>query len=89
VILVDRVAVLRGVRQLHVAAEKARQDGVDIRRVAQHRVAVREFDPRRWKLLACARRFDERGPAREQVGPQLWVLRARDLARFPVSEELP
>ena len=86
VVLVDRVAVLRGVRQLHVAAEEARQDGVDVRRVAQHRVAVGEFDPRRRKLVARARRFDERRAAREQVGPQLRVLRARDLAGFPVHE---
>jgi hypothetical protein len=31
VILIDRVAVLRGGRQLHVAAEEARQDGVGVR----------------------------------------------------------
>ena len=85
VVLIDRVAVLRGVRQLDVAAEEARQDGVDIRRVAQHRAAVGELDPHRRKLVAGTRRFDERRPAREQVGPQLRVLRARDLARLPVS----
>jgi hypothetical protein len=34
VILIDRVAVLRGARQLDVAPEEARQDGVCIRRVA-------------------------------------------------------
>jgi hypothetical protein len=51
VILVDGVAVLSGVCQLHVAAEEARQDAVDIGRVAQHHVAVREFDPHRWKLV--------------------------------------
>ena len=31
VVLIDRVAILRGARQFHLAAEKARQNGVDIR----------------------------------------------------------
>src|SRR5688572_32399782 len=50
--LIDRVAVLRGARQLHVAPEETRQDGVDIRRVAHDRVPVGELDPHRWKLVA-------------------------------------
>jgi hypothetical protein len=52
VVLIDRVAVLRGARQLHVTPEEARQDAVDIRRVAQDRVPVGELDPHRWKLVA-------------------------------------
>jgi hypothetical protein len=85
VILIDRVAVLRGARELNVALEEARQDGVGIGRVAQHRVAVREVDPHRWELVARMRRLDERRVTREQAGPRLRVLRARDLARLPVS----
>jgi hypothetical protein len=50
---------------LHVAPEEARQDGVDIGRVAQHDVAAREFDPHRWKLVVSARRVGECGTARE------------------------
>src|SRR5215218_769838 len=88
VVLIDRVAVLRGARQLHVAPEEARQDGVDIRRVAQDRVPVGELDPHRWKLVAWPRRFDERRPAVEQVGPPLRVLSARHLARFPVPDRI-
>src|SRR5215218_670851 len=49
VVLIDRVTVLRGARQLHVAPEEARQDGVDIRLVAQHRVPVGELEPHLWK----------------------------------------
>src|SRR5215217_3641925 len=52
VVLIDRVAVLRGARQLDVAPEEARQDGVNIRRVAQDGVPVGELDPHRWKLAA-------------------------------------
>jgi hypothetical protein len=70
------------------ASEEARQDGVDIRRIAGHRVAVREVDVHRGKPVAGARRLDERRPARKQVGPQLRVLRARDLARLPVSDRV-
>jgi len=88
VILVDRVAVLRGVRQLHVAAEEARQDGIDIGCVAQHHGAVRELDPHRWKLLARSRRVDKCRTAPKQAGPQLRVLRARELAGLPVSERV-
>ncbi len=84
VALIDRVAVLRGDRQLHVAPEEARQDRVDIRRVAQHRLAVGKLDPRRWKLVPIARRSDERRPTPEQVGPELRVFRTRDLARRPI-----
>ena len=69
VILIDRVAVLRGARELNVALEEARQDSVGIGRVAQHRVAVREVDPHRRELVARMRRLDERRMTREQARP--------------------
>src|SRR5439155_11469260 len=68
--------------------EEARQDGIDIGRVAQDRVPVGELDPHGWKLIAWARRFDEGRPAAEQAGPPLRVLRARHLARFPVTDRV-
>src|ERR687898_540674 len=76
VVLIDRVAVLRGAGQLYVAPEETRQDGVDIGRVAQDRVPVGELDSHRWRFVAWDRRFDEGRPAVEQVGPSLRVLRA-------------
>jgi D-proline reductase (dithiol) PrdB len=88
VILIDRVAALRGARQLDVAPEEARQDGVGIRCVAQHRLAVREVDPHRRELVAGARRLNKRRSAPEQAAPQLRVLRARDLARLAVADRV-
>ena len=54
----------------------------------QHRLAVGEVDPHRRELMAGAWRLNKRRPAAEQAGPQLGVLRARDLARLPVADRV-
>ena len=89
VVLVDRVAVLRRARQLHVAAEEARQDGVDIRGIAHHRgcrrrvrsAPVGDSSPARGGSTNVARH-----PS--MSGRGLWVLRAGHLARFPVDDRV-
>ena len=84
-VLIDREVGRRGPGQFDLPPEEARQLGIDVGRVAEHRSAVSQRDANRRKPAAVWR-FDQRGPTAEQPRPQLRVLGADHLPGRHVNQ---